>query len=1179
MKKITYLGFLLVLLSLRGLAQDRSELSVYHNERELTAGSGITLKPGFVVPAGAKVRIYIGTDGSPALATQIDGSMNTIVTYTPKVAGLAEPRDRSNSVSQVNVEVQTLDHFGRVKEVEQLKVTPAFNTLVQLHEYDGAQREVRKFLPYAQAGNLPAFYSKGYSSVQGAFYSSLGSAYATPSNSYPVSESKYDDSPLNLLRATSSPGASWSLDSGRTVRISQVSSPNDILRYKVIGNNLVVDNETNNHAFDKYSGLQLSCVRTEDENVARHAFYPTGFLYPPLMTNGSSYEYKNYKDLVILKRQLKYRDELNYEYLSTYYVYDDKDNLRMVLPPLTNADAAKPTAAMIDNLCYQYKYDNSKRLIEKKLPGKGWEYIVYNRLDQVVMSQDSVQRGKTPQEWNIVKYDALGRTALSGIYTQPESSAGTNYRATIQASVDAETIDHEDRAATINGYSANTFPTSNYTTLSLNYYDDYDLPGGNPYLYSGSEVSTMTRGLATASLTGVLGTTNMLWTVSYYDEDGRNVKTFKQHYKGGTISAGNYDELSSTYDFTGKLLTSTRSHKISNTEQLKTLNEYDYDPQGRKINSWETINNTGTRTLLSQNQYDELGNLFKKKLHSTDGGSTFLQTITYTYNERGWLTRAQADKFDLKLRYNQPAKGGRAQYNGNIAEQEYTGSNSGNHWFKYYYDVYNRLDTAMYDLSGNNANNLSEIITYDKNGNISTLNRNSAGVSTYTYTNSGLSNQLSSTSGPIIGSYSYDGNGNALSDTRRGVTLTYNQLNLPKTITGNGNASYTYDASGTKLNSTQNGTTREYIAGIQYTNGAIDFIQTEEGRAVRNQSDSVYRYEYNLKDHLGNVRVSIDQYNSSVRVIQEDEYYAFGLDKPWVFSGDKNNSLYNGKEKQDVLTDEYDYGARFYDPVIGRWTSVDLSAEKTNSVTPYHYGNNNPVLNIDGDGRYAVSVHYNITYRNMIALGYSTKEADRMAHYASTYADHPTHGILQADTYFHTGMIGVLNDYRKGIDYSKTAASQDEANSTWHSMMSNAEADAGMTESQATTRGLRFGWDNIFASDGGKDLGKLGQGIHALQDAIAHGGVSTREHLFGGLFDFGDNISSMGKFANDLYGSTQDADNLTRTAGILTRLMGGQEVKYKKNEELHFKGMSGSQVDKSVKLLINSGFRGTINFQ
>jgi RHS repeat-associated protein len=60
--------------------------------------------------------------------------------------------------------------------------------------------------------------------------------------------------------------------------------------------------------------------------------------------------------------------------------------------------------------------------------------------------------------------------------------------------------------------------------------------------------------------------------------------------------------------------------------------------------------------------------------------------------------------------------------------------------------------------------------------------------------------------------------------------------------------------------------------------------------------------------------------------------------------------LYNGKELVEGIG-LYDYGARWYDPVVGRWTSVDPLAGKMPGWSPYNYVMGNPIRLVDPDGR------------------------------------------------------------------------------------------------------------------------------------------------------------------------------------------------------------------------------------
>ena len=156
------------------------------------------------------------------------------------------------------------------------------------------------------------------------------------------------------------------------------------------------------------------------------------------------------------------------------------------------------------------------------------------------------------------------------------------------------------------------------------------------------------------------------------------------------------------------------------------------------------------------------------------------------------------------------------------------------------------------------------------------------------------------------------------------IDFTYNYLNLPATATSATgtavNLAYTYDAAWQKLAKTFNGSVRNYLNGIEYKpDGTIDIINTEEGIARRSGND--YIYEYNLSDHLGNVRYSFNQNGTK---LQSDDYYAFGKRKtPAFLNSTDNKYLYNGKELQEELDGQYDYGARFYDPVIGPFNVVD----------------------------------------------------------------------------------------------------------------------------------------------------------------------------------------------------------------------------------------------------------------
>ncbi|XHR97714.1 hypothetical protein ACFJIV_14260 [Mucilaginibacter sp. UC70_90] len=495
----------------------------------------------------------------------------------------------------------------------------------------------------------------------------------------------------------------------------------------------------------------------------------------------------------MLKRTFNYIGGV-LQFLSTYYVYDDFGQLAFVLPPLSSADTGLPVKATLDNLCYQYNYDEQVRLIQKKLPGRDWEFMVYNKLNQPVLTQDGIQR--LTNQWTVTKYDALGRVVMTGLWNAGAVMAQSTLQANIYAAVQWDTRDKSDvniGYVVGNNPAVNSYPAIS-TYLSINYYDDYSFSNitGLPPVFNTmpSGASSQTTGRLTGRKINVLGTANMLWDVSYYDNLGRNIQTYKQHYLGGgTPNINNYDVITFSYDFTNAVTTTTRKHyntTSTTTPVLTVANVYVYDHMGRKTQTFEQLNG-GTNVLLSEADYNERGQLNIKHLHSTDAGVSFLQNTSYAYNERGWLSKINdpnvaptPDKlFSMALNYNTPvqANNGSPRYNGSISEQLYNKGSIGQKFVTYGYDQLNRL------TAGNSAEAFSENnITYDANGNIKGMTRFGPNSGTLSYIYSG--NQLqtvTSNNNSITRNYSYDVNGNATSDGQ-GSTITYNLLNLPASV-------------------------------------------------------------------------------------------------------------------------------------------------------------------------------------------------------------------------------------------------------------------------------------------------------------------------------------------------------------------------------------------------------------
>jgi RHS repeat-associated protein len=184
----------------------------------------------------------------------------------------------------------------------------------------------------------------------------------------------------------------------------------------------------------------------------------------------------------------------------------------------------------------------------------------------------------------------------------------------------------------------------------------------------------------------------------------------------------------------------------------------------------------------------------------------------------------------------------------------------------------------------------------------------------------------------------------------KGITdIQYNVLNLPSTVSFSDGSTitYTYGADGTKLRTVHKigstTTTTDYCGNVIYENGTQKLLLTEEGYI---NLAGTQQYHYYLKDHQGNNRVVI---NRSGTMEETNHYYPFG--GVFATAGNTQPYKYNGKEFDTKKgLNWYDYGARHYDTALGRFMTNDRFAEKYYSMSPYQYGANSPVVNIDVNG-------------------------------------------------------------------------------------------------------------------------------------------------------------------------------------------------------------------------------------
>ena len=795
------------------------------------------------------------------------------------------------------------DGFGGLGQRVRLGVTPSGRDLVERYSYDALGRESAVMLPVPGEGTdnlIPRL-------------DLLGQARTYYGQQRVERTQTYEPSLRNLPLEAEAAGDAWA---DKPVSLTYAVNRNDAAELAAVRYAVKADGTLENKGNYPAGSLKVTC--TADEDGKR------------------SWEFTDGKDRTVLLRTQSAAGV----YEDTYYVYDLFDNLHFVLTP------EYQRSGDLQKHAYEYRFDDRDRMTAARRPGEDFTRYYRDRSDRVAFSQTGVQQAAG--RYTFYLYDPFGRLCVQGECTGANTAAAAQTVVTTSFSGSGDGVGGT-------GYACALTLGSPEVQLA-HYYDTYAFTS----LAGFSALPALSgQADATGYLTGTRlraeGSEDYVYLVNGYDVKGRLTQAVQGNLLGG------HDVTSTVYTFTGKPAVVSHTHTASGKPEVTEVTTYTYDHAERLTKVEHTLG--GVTVTLVSNTYDELGRLQSKTPHGLEANRQ-----TYTYNIRDWLTGI-GGKFTQTLQYND---GATPCYNGNISGMTWkANTETTTHGYQFSYDNLNRMLDAIYS-DGSNADRFTEKVTgYDRNGNILSLQRyGQTGASSYgliddlTFTLNG--NQLNRVDDASTATaynngfefkdavkqeneYAYDANGNLTKDLNRNISeIKYNFLNLPnKVVFADGSTiEYVYAADGTKLRTKHviNGTTTttDYCGNVVYENGVQKLLLTEEGYVTLADK----QYHYFLKDHQGNNRMVV---NASGTVEEVNHYYPFG--GVFASSGNAQPYKYNGKELDtENGLNWYDYGARMYNPALGRFTTLDPMAEEYYDISLYAYCGNNPIRFIDSNG-------------------------------------------------------------------------------------------------------------------------------------------------------------------------------------------------------------------------------------
>jgi hypothetical protein len=545
----------------------------------------------------------------PGLTSAMVNSVSSWSVEKPGVA-TASAAEALTSATDYRESAVYFDDLGRQIQTVAKQVTPDNNDLITATNYDLLGNVVQQFLPYTDTTNSGNFRTNAPTKQTG-FYNS----FFSNTEGYYYNNTQFDGSPLNRVMKQTAPGNSWTGSNIGPREDYTFNTTLDSVQIWTIGNNL-----------------------TDTPRVS--GIYPAGTLALLISTDENENKVMEYKDkdgkLILEKVQLN--DTLYngyYGWLCTYYVYDVFNELRTVLSPKAVQYAWSNgwtlNSTVRNELCFQYNYDSSGKLITKRVSGAGEFDMVYDARNRLIMTQDSLLRQNG--QWHVMVYDSLDRQIKTAVWNN--SNNRVYHQGQAQYSITYPTLSGTDTVLSESFFDDYSWESRSDININQQFTTNFNDASDLPVIWSAAypltdSVTAHTRGLSTGTRTNVLHASIYLYAAKFYDNFNRLVQAQSEN-----VSTA-WDTSTTKYDFSGHVLSICEAHGFTSSVGPilwnKVVTAFNYDASGRVLSTNKYLNGSTVAETINTHTFDELGRLGTKAI-----GMAPLETLTYNYNIRGWL--------------------------------------------------------------------------------------------------------------------------------------------------------------------------------------------------------------------------------------------------------------------------------------------------------------------------------------------------------------------------------------------------------------------------------------------------------------------------------------------------------------------------------------------------------------